>query len=79
MENPDMPPKDTEDMEQISIRLPRILLEDVREMAAAEGWTPAQMYRICFEKGSAVHAEGFNKRLVNRNLRRKKTATSTED
>ncbi len=65
-----MPKTDTPQMVEIKFAVPAALLEDALELARIEGWKPAELHRIIWEKGFAVHAEGSNKRLVNKKLRK---------
>jgi hypothetical protein len=66
-----MPETDAPKMIPIKFSVPEPLLNEARELAKAEGWSEAALHRIFWEKGFAAHAEGSNKRLVNRNLRAK--------
>lgn len=65
-----MPRTDTPGMEVIKFAVPAALLEEAIAMAAAEGWKEAEFHRILWERGFANYAEGSNKRLVNKKLRR---------
>jgi hypothetical protein len=66
-----MPETNAPKMTKIDFAVPTALLQDAEEMAQAEGWKPAELHRIFWEKGFAAYAEGSNKRLVNRQLREK--------
>lgn len=66
-----MPETNAPKMTKIDFAVPTALLRDAEEMAQAEGWKPAELHRIFWEKGFAAHAEGSNKRLVNKQLREK--------
>lgn len=72
-----MPETNAPKMIKIDFSVPENLLEDALELAKAEGWKPSELHRVFWEKGFAVHAEGSNKRLVNKQLR-KKQADKTE-
>lgn len=66
-----MPETNAPKMTRIEFAVPTALLAEAEAMAAAEGWKPAELHRIFWEKGFAVHAEGSNKRLINKSLREK--------
>lgn len=66
-----MPETNAEKMTRIDFSVPTPLLRDAEELAQSEGWKLAELHRIFWEKGFAAHAEGSNKRLVNRQLRQK--------
>lgn len=72
MHEEDMAPQsNAPNMVEIKMSVPAKLLKEALEIADYEGWKPAELHRILWEKGFAVHAEGSNKRMVNRSLRRK--------
>ncbi len=71
-----MPETDAPKMERIEFSVPTPLLEDAREIAQREGWKPAELDRIFWERGFANYAEGSNKRLVNKGLREKRKPES---
>lgn len=58
-------------MVRVEFRIPAPLYEDFLQLAQLEGWKPAELHRILWEKGFAAHAEGSNKRFINRQLRQK--------
>lgn len=64
-----MPRTDSPQMVEIKFSVPAPLLEDLLAIAQAEGWKPAELHRVIWERGFAAYAEGSNKRLVNRKLR----------
>ncbi|PMB00006.1 hypothetical protein CEN50_04995 [Fischerella thermalis CCMEE 5268] len=64
-----MPGTNAPRMIRIDFSVPEALYQEALELAEAEGWKPAELHRIFWEKGFAVHAEGSNKRLVNKHLR----------
>lgn len=64
-----MPETNAPRMVRIDFSVPEALYKEALELAEAEGWKPAELHRIFWEKGFAVHAEGSNKRLINRRLR----------
>jgi len=66
-----MPETNAPKMIKIDFSVPEALLKEALSIAEAEGWKPAELHRIFWEKGFAVHAEGSNKRLINRRLRTK--------
>ena len=79
-ENPIMPKTNAPKMEDIKFGVPQPLLQDALELAESEGWKAADFHRMVWEKGLAVHAEGSNKRLVNRRLRsRRDNEADTQD
>jgi hypothetical protein len=67
----EMPETEAPGMVRVEFRIPAPLYEDFLQLAELEGWKPAELHRILWEKGFAVHAEGSNKRLVNRQLRQR--------
>ncbi|MBD2370990.1 hypothetical protein H6G63_30030 [Leptolyngbya sp. FACHB-402] len=71
-----MPETDAPKMEVVKFSVPAPLLEEARELAKAEGWKPAELDRIFWERGFAAYAEGSNKRGVNRNLRKQRSEES---
>lgn len=66
-------------MVKISFAVPEEIHQQMTEMAAAEGWKPAELGRVAFVMGLNVYAEGSNKRLVNRNLRNKSARSGLSD
>lgn len=56
-------------MEYIRFSVPAALLEQANEMARAEGWKPAEFYRVVWTLGLGEYAEDSNKRLINKRLR----------
>ncbi|PHJ59637.1 hypothetical protein VF14_08810 [Nostoc linckia z18] len=74
----EMPKTNAPKMIKIDFSVPESLLEDALELAKAEGWNPSELHRVFWEKGFAVHAEGSNKRLVNRQLRKKQVNKTDE-
>jgi hypothetical protein len=68
-----MPETDAPKMEYIKFAVPAPLLEEMLELAEAEGWKPAELHRFFWVQGFAAYAEGSNKRGVNRSLRSKRT------
>lgn len=69
--NEEMPETNAPKMVRVDFSVPEELLKEALELAAVEGWKPSELHRIFWEKGFAVHAEGSNKRLVNKKLRNK--------
>lgn len=65
-----MPRTDTDKMIEIKFSVPGGLLEDALEMAAIDKMNPAQFHRMAWERGLSAYAEGSNKRLINRKLRK---------
>ncbi len=65
----EMPETNAPKMIKIDFSVPEALLKEAMAIAETEGWKPAELHRIFWEKGFAVHAEGSNKRLINRRLR----------
>ena len=72
LEDPEMPETDAPKMEYVKFSVPAPLLKEALELAEAEGWKPAELHRIFWERGFAAYAEGSNKRGVNRSLRKKR-------
>lgn len=71
----EMPEIQAPEMVRIEFRIPAPLYEDFLQLAAIEGWKPAELHRILWEKGFVAHAEGSNKRLINRQLRQRLLAS----
>ncbi|MFB2768585.1 hypothetical protein ACE1AT_04740 [Pelatocladus sp. BLCC-F211] len=67
----DMPQTNSPEMIKINFSVPAPLYEEALALAKLEGWKPAELHRMFWEKGFAAHAEGVNKRLVNKKLRKK--------
>lgn len=65
-----MPEINAPKMVKVDFSVPEPLYRQALELAASEGWKPSELHRIFWEKGFAVHAEGSNKRMVNKNLRK---------
>lgn len=74
-----MPKTKTPNMTEIKFAVPTALLEELLEMADLEGWKPAELHRLLWERGFAVYAEGSNKRYVNKKLRAKYGSATTEE
>ncbi|MBW4443298.1 MAG: hypothetical protein KME10_19060 [Plectolyngbya sp. WJT66-NPBG17] len=73
LEETEMPETDAPNMEYVRFAVPAPLLQEALELAKAEGWKPAELHRIFWERGFAAYAEGSNKRRVNRSLRKRET------
>lgn len=54
---------------QIKFTVPKPLLTEMLDLAAAEGRKPADLHRIFWESGFATHAEARNKRMIDRSWR----------
>lgn len=77
LENPKtMPRTESPNMEDIKFAVPEPLLRQMQDMAADDGWKPAELHRIFWESGFAAYAERANKRLVNEQLRQKRSSKS---
>ena len=66
-------------MEKIYFSVPEPLLRQALDIAEAEGWKPAELHRIFWERGFAQFCEGSNKRLINERLRRKASQDGDAD
>lgn len=66
-----MPETNAPKMLKITFAVPEELHQQILDLAAAEGWKPAELHRVVWVLGFNAYAEGSNKRLVNRNLRKK--------
>lgn len=73
-----MPEIQAPEMVRIEFPIPAPLYEDFLQLAAIEGWKPAELHRILWEKGFVAHAEGSNKRLINRQLRQRLLASDRQ-
>ncbi len=71
LQEPDMPETDAPKMEYVRFAVPAPLLQEALELAESEGWKPAELHRIFWERGFAAYAEGSNKRRVNKSLRKR--------
>jgi hypothetical protein len=69
-----MPRTESPNMEDVKFAVPAPLLAQMMDMAAADGWKPAELHRVFWESGFAAYAERANKRLVNEQLREKRSA-----
>ena len=68
-----MPETPAPKMIRIDFSVPTSLHSDAKAIAESEGWKEAELHRIFWERGFAAYAEGSNKRLVNKKLRRDAT------
>ncbi|MEH2033389.1 MAG: hypothetical protein V7K67_27840 [Nostoc sp.] len=66
-----MPETSAPNMVKITFAVPEELLQQILDLAASEGWKPAELHRVVWVLGFNAYAEGSNKRLVNRSLRSK--------
>lgn len=66
-----MPETNAPNMVKITFAVPEELLQQILDLAASEGWKQAELHRVVWVLGFNAYAEGSNKRLVNRNLRKK--------
>ncbi|WP_334709567.1 hypothetical protein [Nostoc sp.] len=66
-----MPETSAPNMVKITFAVPEELLQQIQDLAASEGWKPAELHRVVWVLGFNAYAEGSNKRLVNRSLRSK--------
>lgn len=73
-----MPETGAPNMEYVRFSVPAPLLEEARALAESEGWKPAELDRIFWERGFASYCEGSNKRRVNRQLRGKQHESRSE-
>lgn len=71
-----MPETNAPKMVRIDFSVPEPLLKEAIAMAESEGWKPAELHRIFWEKGFAAHAEGSNKRMINKGLRSKEAGNN---
>lgn len=69
LKEPMSPDTAAPNMEYIRFSVPAALLEQANEMARAEGWKPAEFYRVVWTMGLGQYAEDSNKRLINKRLR----------
>lgn len=74
-----MPEINAPKMVKVDFSVPEPLYKEALELAEAEGWKPAELHRIFWENGFAVHAERSNKRMVNRGLRKRLDSESDQE
>lgn len=74
-----MPEINAPKMIKIDFSVPEPLYQQALELAEAEGWKPAELFRVFWVMGFAAHAEGSNKRMVNRNLRKHSNSNNDAD
>lgn len=67
-----MPETNAPNMVKITFAVPEVLHQQILDLAAAEGWKPAELHRVAWMLGLSEYAERSNKRLINENLRNKK-------
>ena len=68
-----MPETDAPKMVKITFAVPEALLKQALDLAEAEGWKPAEFHRVVWVLGLSEYAERSNKRMVNENLRSKRS------
>ncbi|MHC5939274.1 hypothetical protein [Nostoc sp.] len=74
-----MPRTKTESKVRVDVYLPKPLVEEIQRVAAADGWTEAEFYRLLVLDGLSVYSEKSNKRLVNEQMRKKRTKSLEEE
>lgn len=74
-----MPRTKTESKVRVDVYLPKPLVEEIERVAAADGWTEAEFYRLLILDGLSVYSEKSNKRLVNEQMRKKRTKSLEEE
>lgn len=67
-----MPRTKTESKVRVDVYLPKPLIEEIEEIAEADGWTVAEFYRLLILDGLSAYSEKSNKRLVNKQMRKKR-------
>jgi hypothetical protein len=73
-----MPKTKTEPKVRVDVYLPKPLVEEIQRVAAADGWTEAEFYRLLVLDGLSVYSEKSNKRLVNEKMRRDRNKIQEE-
>ena len=66
-----MPETDTPPMVRLTLNVPKALYDDFADLAKSESIKPQELSRILWILGFNSYAEGYNKRAVARNLRKK--------
>jgi hypothetical protein len=56
---------------------PAPLVQDIEERATTDGYTKAELFRLCLRLGFATYCEQGNKMLINENLRKRKQDEET--
>ncbi|MEH1822160.1 MAG: hypothetical protein V7L31_24305 [Nostoc sp.] len=74
-----MPRTKTESKVRVDVYLPKPLVEEIQRVAAADGWTEAEFYRLLVLDGLSVYSEKSNKRLINEQMRKKRKAQEEAD
>jgi hypothetical protein len=74
-----MPRTKTESKVRVDVYLPKPLVEEIQRVAAADGWTEAEFYRLLVLDGLSVYSEKSNKRLVNEKMRRQRNKFQEEE
>ncbi|MBD2437332.1 hypothetical protein H6G69_11050 [Nostoc sp. FACHB-110] len=67
-----MPETNAPKMIKITFAVPEEVHKQALDLAAAEGWKPAELHRLAWVLGLSEYAERSNKLLVNESLRNKK-------
>jgi hypothetical protein len=67
-----MPETNAPKMIKITFAVPEEVYRQALNLAAAEGWKPAELHRVVWVLGLSEYAERSNKLLVNENLRSRK-------
>lgn len=65
----EMPKSKAQAKVTIEVGVPKILDDEITQLALADGWNPTEFYRMLIVDGLAAYAEKSNKRLVNKQLR----------
>ncbi|WP_202048567.1 hypothetical protein [Tolypothrix bouteillei] len=73
-----MPETNAPKMTRIEFAIPEPILKQALEIAEADGWKPAEFYRILWFMGLNAYTETANSRLINSELRKNQTQEEQE-
>ncbi len=74
-----MPKTKAQSKVRVDVYIPAPLKEEIEQIAEADGWTVAELYRLLILDGLSVYSEKSNKRLVNEQMRMKRKVADTEE
>jgi hypothetical protein len=74
-----MPKTKAESKIRVDVYLPKPLVEEIEAIAAADGWTVAEFYRLLILDGISMYSEKSNKRLINERMRRSKSQEPNDE
>lgn len=75
----DMPKTNAQPKVRLDLFFPESLVEEIKAIAEADGWTVSELCRFLMADGLAVYAEKSNKRMINQRLRKKMGLNESEE